>query len=120
MQIIALLPLIAVAAAGSVPYAKQPSSPSPTSISIAQAKTECSGGEGACCNSYDEMSANGILGNLLGKGLLPNLLGQGDSPCAKFSLIDNLNILGITEEDGGEQYCTGSTACCTGDECKEL
>ncbi|OKL58010.1 hypothetical protein UA08_06805 [Talaromyces atroroseus] len=79
---------------------------------IADAQKEYPDSDIACCQNKEILSADGILGNLLGKGALNNVLGVGDSACAKFSLIENLNILGITKEDGDGVKCIGSTAYC--------
>lgn len=59
-----------------------------------EAKSQCNVGDISCCNSAEETEADGILGNLLAGGLLNGVLGNSNSPCAKTSLIDELNILG--------------------------
>ncbi|OKL58011.1 hypothetical protein UA08_06806 [Talaromyces atroroseus] len=87
------------------------------SLSITEAKAKCPGGEIACCQNYEDIEGDGVLGNLLAKGLLNNLLGVGDSACAKTTLIDNLNILGFTTEDDNGVTCVSTTACCSGDSC---
>lgn len=66
------------------------------SLSIDEAKSYCPGGDVACCQNTEIIQADGILGNLLAKGALNNLLGVGDSSCAKTSLIENLNLLGMS------------------------
>lgn len=83
----------AIAAAGA---ALGPSEPkSQESFSIEEAKSSCPGGNVACCQNTEVIKADGVLGNLLAKGALNNLLGVGDSSCAKTSLIENLNLLGM-------------------------
>jgi hypothetical protein len=83
----------AVAAAGA---ALGPSEPKfQQSFSIDEAKAYCPSGDVACCQNTEVIKADGVLGNLLAKGALNNLLGVGDSSCAKSSLIENLNLLGM-------------------------
>jgi hypothetical protein len=93
--IFTLLPLIMAVAANVGPSPESSDPSSHPSIPEAQAKYS-GGGEIACCKNKEEIEADGILGNILAKGLLNNVLGVGDSACAKFSLIENLNILGKT------------------------
>ena len=64
------------------------------SAALDHAKSQCDVGDISCCNSEEETKADGILGNLLAGGLLNGVLGNSNSPCAKTSLIDELNILG--------------------------
>ena len=61
---------------------------------VQQGQNQKSGGEKACCLNKSEIKADGILSGLLTKGLLHDVLGSSDQACAKFSLIENLNILG--------------------------
>lgn len=83
----------AVAAAGA---ALGPSAPKSGELfSLEEAKSYCPGGDVACCQNTEVIKADGVLGNLLAKGALNNLLGVGDSACAKSSLIENLNLLGM-------------------------
>lgn len=83
------------AAVAALPNSYPGQSQTQNSITIDEAKANCPAGEVACCQNSEDLQADGVLGNLLGKGLLNNLLGTGDSSCAKFSLIENLNILGM-------------------------
>lgn len=64
------------------------------SAAFDHAKSQCDVGDISCCNSEEDTKADGILGNLLAGGLLNGVLGNSNSPCAKTSLIDELNILG--------------------------
>jgi hypothetical protein len=91
--IFALIPFIiaVTASVGPAPPTPQNDSANPP---ISKVKEQYPGSEIACCKNKEEISADGILGNILAKGLLNNVLGVGDSACAKFSLIENLNILG--------------------------
>lgn len=91
-DILAIVAFAVAAAGASVPYggAKQ------SSLSIDEAKAYCPGGDIACCQNTEVIKGDGVLGNLLAKGILNNLLGVGDSACAKTSLIENLNILGMS------------------------
>lgn len=70
------------------------------SAAFDHAKSQCNVGDISCCNSAEETKADGILGNLLAGGLLNGLLGNSNSPCAKTSLIDELNILGKSTSTG--------------------
>jgi hypothetical protein len=89
VSLIAFAMAAASARTGAAPYPQE-------SFSIEEAKAYCPSGEVACCQNTEVIKADGILGNLLAKGALNNLLGVGDSACAKTSLIENLNILGMS------------------------
>ena len=65
------------------------------SSALGGAKDQCSSGDIACCDTKENLSADGILGNLLAKGALNGLLGNDDAACAKTSAIDDLNLLGM-------------------------
>lgn len=65
------------------------------SAALGGAKDQCTSGDIACCDSKEEISADGILGNLLAKGALNGLLGNDNAACAKASLIDDVNVLGM-------------------------
>lgn len=64
-------------------------------LTVDQAKTQCGGGHMACCLSDSEIKADGIASGLLTRGLLTDVLGSSDQSCAKFELIENLNLLGM-------------------------
>ena len=61
---------------------------------VHQGENKHGGGEKACCLNKSEIESDGILSGLLTRGLLTDVLGTSDQACAKFSLIENLNILG--------------------------
>ena len=61
---------------------------------VQQGQNQKSGGEKACCLNKSEIKADGILSGLLTRGLLTDVLGTSDEACARFSVIQNLNILG--------------------------
>lgn len=63
--------------------------------SIHQIKNQCPGGKAACCISKADIHSDGILSGLLTEGLLDNVLGSSDQACAKWELIENLNLLGM-------------------------
>ena len=65
------------------------------SSALSGAKDQCSSGDIACCDTKENLSADGILGTLLAKGALNGLLGNDDAACAKTSAIDDLNLLGM-------------------------
>ncbi|KAJ5458379.1 hypothetical protein N7475_009767 [Penicillium sp. IBT 31633x] len=114
---IATLITLAVSVAALPPSAGHKSS----KISVAQASGQCQAGKIACCNPKKDLSADGILGNLLAEGIARNLLGTGDSACVSTSLIKNLNILGFTEEGQEGVTCKNTIACCpTGQDCKAI
>jgi hypothetical protein len=92
ISLVAFAMAVASARTGTPPSYQQ-------SISIDEAKAYCPGGDVACCQNKEIIQADGILGNLLAKGALNNLLGVGDSSCAKTSLIENLNLLGMSFSD---------------------
>lgn len=91
-NIFALIPFIMVVAASVGP--EPPTTNDHANPPISKVKEQYPGSEIACCKNKEELKADGVLGNILAKGLLNNVLGVGDSACAKFSLIENLNILG--------------------------
>lgn len=63
------------------------------SVALGGAKDQCSSGDISCCDSKENLSADGILGNLLAKGALNGLLGNDNAACAKTSALDDLNVL---------------------------
>lgn len=63
------------------------------SSALGGAKAQCASGDIACCDSKENVSGDGILGNLLAKGALNGLLGNDDAACAKTSALDDLNVL---------------------------
>lgn len=91
--VFALIPFIMAAAASVGPA--PPKNNDPANPPISEVQQQYPGSEIACCKNKEDITADGILGNILAKGLLNNVLGVGDSACAKFSLIENLNILGM-------------------------
>lgn len=93
-----ILSVIAFAVATAGAALGSSSARSQDSISIEEAKAYCPGGDVACCQNTEIIKGDGVLGNLLAKGALNNLLGVGDSSCAKTSLIENLNILGMSHQ----------------------
>ncbi|KAH8689878.1 hypothetical protein BGW36DRAFT_432844 [Talaromyces proteolyticus] len=120
MQCKALLTIAFAVAVAALPPSGHQAEQS-NQISIKEAKDQCPGGEVACCINNEEINGDGVLGNLLQKGLLlNNVLGTQDSACAKTSLIENLNLLGFTQEGSDGPSCSASTACCSGDDCKVL
>ena len=61
---------------------------------VHQDKTQCEGGKTACCLNKSDIQADGILSGVLTRGLLTDVLGSSDQACAKWDLIENLNLLG--------------------------
>ena len=61
---------------------------------IHQDKNQCDGGKTACCLNKSDIEADGILSGVLTRGLLTDVLGSSDQACAKWELIENLNLLG--------------------------
>ncbi|KAJ5615127.1 hypothetical protein N7537_000241 [Penicillium hordei] len=82
------------------------------SAAFDQAKSQCNVGDISCCNSVEETKADGLLGNLLAGGLLNGVLGNSNSPCAKTSLIDELNILASVKDSKSGPVCKNIIACC--------
>ncbi|KAK4905850.1 hypothetical protein LTR66_017771 [Elasticomyces elasticus] len=82
------------------------------SAALDHAKSQCDVGDISCCNSEEETKADGILGNLLAGGLLNGVLGNSNSPCAKTSLIDELNILASVKNTDSGPVCKNIIACC--------
>ena len=80
--VVATLALALGVAAGGAPAA------------VHQDNTKCEGGKTACCLSKSDVHADGILSGVLTKGLLHDVLGSSDQACAKWDLIENLNLLG--------------------------
>lgn len=64
-------------------------------VDVHQQKNECGGGHLACCLEHSDIHADGFLSGLLTEGLLTPIIGSQEQSCAKFSLIENLNILGM-------------------------
>ncbi|KAJ5778904.1 hypothetical protein N7457_006624 [Penicillium paradoxum] len=83
-----------------------------SSAALGDAKSQCSTGDISCCNSHEEISGDGILGNLLAGGLLNGLLGNSNSACAKTSLIDDLGILSLIKNTESGPTCKAIIACC--------
>ncbi|CAG8167888.1 unnamed protein product [Penicillium salamii] len=82
------------------------------SAAFDHAKSQCDVGDISCCNSEEDTKADGILGNLLAGGLLNGVLGNSNSPCAKTSLIDELNILASIKNTDSGPVCKNIIACC--------
>ena len=61
---------------------------------VHQDKTQCEGGKTACCLNKSDIQADGILSGVLTRGLLTDVLGSSDQACAKWDLIENLNLIG--------------------------
>ena len=61
---------------------------------VQQGHHQHGGGAKACCLNKSTIESDGILSGLLTRGLLTDVLGSSDQACAKFELIENLNILG--------------------------
>lgn len=61
---------------------------------VQQSTNKHDGGTKACCLNKSTIEADGILSGLLSRGLLSDVLGSSDQACAKWHLIENLNILG--------------------------
>lgn len=102
-------------------------------VDVHQQKNECGDGDLACCNLHSDIEADG-LSDLLTEGLLTPIFGSEEQSCAKFTLIENLNILGIlfsasregaglqqlltcfqgftTKKDDDKPSCKSITACC--------
>ncbi|KAJ5139319.1 uncharacterized protein N7515_004167 [Penicillium bovifimosum] len=76
------------------------------------AKSQCGSGSISCCDSTENISADGILGNLLAGGLLNGLLGNSNSACASTSLIDELNLLAQVKNTKTGPVCKNIIACC--------
>lgn len=85
--------IVAATLALALGVAAQPHGP-PGPLAIHQAKNQCSGGHVACCMQKSDVQADGIASGLLTKGLLTDVLGSSDQACAKWHLIENLNLLG--------------------------
>ncbi|ODM15983.1 hypothetical protein SI65_08417 [Aspergillus cristatus] len=82
-------------------------------VDVHQQKNECGGGQLACCLEHSDIHADGFLSGLLTEGLLTPIIGSQEQSCAKFSLIENLNILGFTtKKDDDKPSCKSITACC--------
>ena len=87
--------VVAATLALALGVAAQPHGPpSHGPLAIHQAKTQCGGGHVACCIQKSDIHADGIASGLLTKGLLTDVLGSSDQACAKWDLIENLNLLG--------------------------
>merc|ERR1712187_726604 len=98
--VVATLALALGVAAGGAPAA------------VHQDNTKCEGGKTACCLNKSDVQADGILSGVLTKGLLHDVLGSSDQACAKWDLIENLNLLGFTKQGQNGQSCKSVTACC--------
>lgn len=85
--------IFATTLAFSLGVAAQPQHHAP--LTVDQAKTQCGGGHMACCLNESEIKADGITSSLLTRGLLTDVLGSSDQSCAKWELIENLNLLGM-------------------------
>ncbi|OJJ81519.1 uncharacterized protein ASPGLDRAFT_37842 [Aspergillus glaucus CBS 516.65] len=81
-------------------------------VDVHQQKNECGGGHLACCLEHSDIHADGFLSGLLTEGLLTPIIGSQEQSCAKFSLIENLNILGFTKKGDDSPSCKSITACC--------
>merc|ERR1712187_590071 len=64
------------------------------------------------CLNKSDIHADGILSGVLTRGLLTDVLGASDQACAKWDLIENLNLLGFTKQGQNGQSCKSITACC--------
>lgn len=84
--------IVAATLALALGVAAQPHGGPP--LAVHQAKNQCSGGHVACCMQKSDVKADGIASGLLTKGLLVDVLGSSDQACAKWELIENLNLLG--------------------------
>ncbi|KAJ5953976.1 hypothetical protein N7501_008255 [Penicillium viridicatum] len=82
------------------------------SLALGGAKEQCSSGDISCCDSKENISADGILGGLLAKGALNGLLGNDNAACAKTSALDDLNVLSQTEDTDTGPTCKNIIACC--------
>ncbi|KAJ5545475.1 hypothetical protein N7535_006139 [Penicillium sp. DV-2018c] len=83
-----------------------------SSPAMEDAKSQCGSATISCCNSAEEIKADGILGNLLAGGLLNGLLGNSNSACASTSLIDELNLLAQVKNTKTGPVCKNIIACC--------
>lgn len=69
--------------------------PSRSSVDVHQQKNDCGGGHLACCFEHSDIHADDPLSDLLTDGLLNPIIGSQEQSCAKFSLIENINVLGM-------------------------
>lgn len=67
----------------------------PGGSSVNQATKHQPSGEKACCLAHSDIHADGILADALTQGILTPLIGSKEQSCAKFQLIENLNLLGM-------------------------
>jgi hypothetical protein len=89
---------LAMSVAAVAPVAEKTNMALSSSAALGGAKSQCSSGDLACCDSKETLSGDGILGNLLAKGALNGLLGNDDAACAKTSALDDLNVLGMFQK----------------------
>lgn len=67
----------------------------PGGPSVNQATEHHPGGEKACCLAHSDIHADGILAGAFIQRILTPLIGSKEQSCAKFQLIENLNLLGM-------------------------
>lgn len=88
MQFVTIVALFALALGVTAHRGRRPAD-------VHQQKNECGGGQLACCVEHSDIHADSFLSSLLTEGLLTPIIGSQEQSCAKFSLIENLNILGM-------------------------
>ncbi|KAB8073411.1 hypothetical protein BDV29DRAFT_157599 [Aspergillus leporis] len=96
----------------AMPKANEKSSKLSHSAALSDAKDQCGTADISCCDSKESFGGDGLLGNLLAGGILNGLLGNSNSACAKTSLIDDLNILGLSKDSDDGPVCKAIIACC--------
>lgn len=67
----------------------------PQGPEIHQSKNRCDGGHISCCLEHSDIHADGTLSGVLTQGALTPLLGSKEQSCAKWELIENVNLLGM-------------------------
>ncbi|KAJ6094942.1 hypothetical protein N7467_002455 [Penicillium canescens] len=103
---------LAMSVAAVAPAAEKINMALTNSAAMGHAKSQCSSGDIACCDSKETLSADGFLSGLLAKGALNGLLGNDGAACAKTSALDDLNILASTKDTDSGPVCKNIIACC--------